>query len=125
MKPIYLLATSIVLVFASCKNKYERDLVGKYEATVANGLNIGNKKWTIFLELTMKKKFALNFDTTNISGSWEAGDNGDFTWLNLKSPDKIIECRVTGKKSDEIEVLIPSLISDLKIGEIKFYKTSK
>ncbi len=91
-----------------CHNKYEQQLVGLYvlesdwpELTVREGKSV-------VLTLEADGTYAVVAHGTRTIGTWEAGDNGDWTWIDFHGT-KDAQGRVLGEKLEYIEVLIPEV----------------
>lgn len=91
---IILLAVSF-FSFISCMNKYEKEVVGKYELykyDLENPLK-GVDNFSQ-LKLNNDKTFELKYAEKIITGHWSANDNGDWTFIEFEHQNKKIEARV-------------------------------
>ncbi len=68
----------------SCLNDYEKKLVGEYEVKDCEVVNDDSKNENVpKLLLKNDKKFLIIDGKNKLEGNWEAGDNGDLTYIYL------------------------------------------
>jgi len=93
-----------------CNNSYENSLIGEYylsdfriydTTTVQTDLN------KIRIKLSNDKTFLVRYDNKEIQGKWEAGDSGDFTWIDFKTNTSESDGRVYGENYSIINVSRP------------------
>ncbi|MBP6392393.1 MAG: hypothetical protein KA352_15985 [Flavobacteriales bacterium] len=95
-----------VVVLCSCRNRYEEQLVGVY-SVAAMKLDSGATGYDVKLSLSNSRLFELNVNGKLSSGSWEAGDDGDHTWIEFIGSTQA-QGFVGGPKLELIDLLIPS-----------------
>jgi hypothetical protein len=92
-----------------CQNKYEDQLVGIY-------MDVPEAKWndltvhlgTVVLALEEDGTYHLRAHGTETQGTWEAGDNGDWTWIDFHGT-KDSQGRVLGEHLETIDIQIPAV----------------
>lgn len=107
------LGTVAVLLFGmtitSCQNKCEEQLVGTYIDVPEAGWNdLTMHPGTVVLALEEDGKYHLGAHGTVTQGTWEAGDNGDWTWIDFHGT-KDAQARVLGEHLEFIEVMVPAV----------------
>lgn len=109
----------VIIVSSSCTNKYERQLVGNYESHVNYSDSIGGR--TIYLNLFQSNKYDLILDSGGRSGTWTAGDNGDWTWIRFDDAVQL-DGRVFGRDLNIINILNPSMFCCPGVDSLRFEK---
>ena len=104
MKYFYYFVIYVLFFFVSCSNQYEENLVGEYKALNYERIDtlIRQEIDTSTLKLYRKNKFSLCFTNKTVNGSWEAGDNGDFTWIRFNYKGKEL---TEGRVGDSIIII--------------------
>ena len=83
-RSIVIISTLLNISFFSCKNKYEIKLVGIYAIDSCEGVSL-KKVDASSLQLYSNKVFKITYSKhKKVYGHWEAGDDGDRTWVNFK-----------------------------------------
>ena len=93
------------LTLNSCLNEYEKEVIGKYDLREYK-LKDPLEKTSInpILSVNKNKTFILEFKNKVISGTWEANDNGDWTYIEFTYGNDKIEGRIG---TDEIHINSP------------------
>lgn len=95
IKTQIIIVSILLFTLSSCLNSYEKDVIGEYELYK---YELKNTKIKVdnFSKLLLKKDktFELKYDTNIINGDWKADDYGDFTLIELKSKNNIVEGRI-------------------------------
>jgi hypothetical protein len=95
-----------------CNNSYENSLIGEYylsdfriydTTTVQTDLN------KIRMKLSNDKTFLVRYDNKEIQGKWEAGDNGDMSWIEFKTDSSSSSGRIYGEDYNQIGIWDPSI----------------
>ncbi len=98
MKRLSYLTCLTFFVFAGCFNRYEKEIIGSYEAT--DGFIQGSEKKNNvpILILNEDKTFAIKFDNQLKRGAWKADDYGDWTLIEFKIDSRIHQAVYLGDK---------------------------
>ncbi|MCS3801620.1 hypothetical protein [Niastella sp. OAS944] len=99
--------TALVL---SCKNKYEKAVTGNYEVyeyknkdtASASPLLVGSK-----LTLNEDNTFLFVIDKKQLNGKWNAGDDGDRTWIRFEFNSITSDGVIGGDSFNIIEIVNP------------------
>src|SRR5580692_6033290 len=125
IKFIYsLLLISCIVILYGCKNKYERQVVGNYIlSNDTSNIKVSKK---LQLKLMDNMEFDLSGSNLKIAGKWEAGDDGDMTWLNLIFKNIISQCHIVGQQDEYIIIENPTDIDSTLVNtnEIEFIRTN-
>ena len=85
----------ILFTLSSCLNRYENEVIGKYELykydLINSKIQVDN-----FSKLLLKedKTFELKYYNKTINGNWKADDYGDWTLIELNVNGKMTEGKI-------------------------------
>lgn len=81
-----------VFIFCGCTNQYEKDAIGKYIISYSEKNSVANKTGldSSILLLSKDNTFSLSFEKNTVNGTWQADDNGDFTWIRFNSEKGVL-----------------------------------
>jgi hypothetical protein len=95
-----------ILTIFGCENNYEKVIIGEYEINVGQRLKQGDlSRFVLNKDLT----FVVEFEGKEMKGNWEAGDNGDWTWIKfLFDNGTQVDGRILGQDYEIIMIYNPS-----------------
>jgi hypothetical protein len=94
-------------IFIACNDSYEKKLIGKYRIAGYSPDTIQIQE-VVSLDLLRDRAFLFIFKKDSISGKWEAGDDGDRTWIRFRfNGGRTSDAQVVGKDLETISVWNP------------------
>lgn len=114
----------IVILFASCLNKYEKEIIGVYQVTefkLADTVRILPEALPT-LTIRSNKTFRLNFSNREISGKWEADDYGDWTLANFQYKNIDAQGQIG---NDQISIINPWQFESPYLTKMVFTRQTK
>ena len=121
-KKIFLFPILIsLLLFSSCLNRYERDIIGTYEVGEYELSDSSKPLTTDLPKITLKedKTFLLYVENVRVEGKWKADDYGDWTIVNFFFNGKDVQ-GIVGM--DAIEILNPYEFNSPFLKTLQFTK---
>lgn len=109
--PVLSVILAILLVFTNgCMNKYEKAAPGVYDVTEFRLLDTLSAAHTLDrpkMILNNNKTFLFTNSNKQIKGKWEAGDDGDRTWIRFSFDSIISDAVIVGNSLEIIELWNP------------------